>query len=79
MGLNGNVKTRDRINFSLSPSLPLFFFLDISYNIAENITGGSSRRLTFGDGRSAVTRTLRFSNQRTASDTVTVYANVSGC
>ena len=62
---------------SLSPFS--FFFPDISYNITENITGSSSRRLTFGDERSAATtRTLRFSNQQTANDIVTVYANVSG-
>ena len=62
-------------------SLSLFsFFPDISYNITENIAGSSSRRLTVGDERSvATTRTLRFSNQQTAIDTVTVYADVSGC
>ena len=62
---------------SLSPFS--FFFPDISYNITENIAGSSSRRLTFGDERSAATRTLQFSNQQTANDTVTVYADVSGC
>ena len=43
--------------------------IEISYNITEDST--TARRLTFGEGRTSATRTLRFSSQQSASDTLT--------